>query len=170
MADKYISISAGGVLTEVAATVSSSGAANAGDIPALDGDGRLDDSLMPSGVSAEVVVCVASEALAENDVVNFWDDTGTLKCRKADASDATKPAHGYVKAGVAEAGNATVYTDGFLPGTALTKGSKYFLSETAGLVTTTAPTTGGAIVQCIGVSVSATEIKFDPDRMFVIRA
>lgn len=171
MADKYTKFDdTAKTLKEVEATVESAGAGNAGDILALNGSGKIADSALPDTAGPETVVAAASEGLAANDVVSFWDDTGTLKVRKADASDATKPAHGYVKASVESAANATVYCNGFLPGTGLTKGAKYFLSEDAGLVTTTPPTTSGAIVQSIGSAVSATQIKFDPDDMFVVRA
>ncbi len=170
MANKYLSWGTTAI-QEVEAKAASAGAGDAGKIVALDTAGLIDETMMPLGVSAETQVAEASGALAENDVVNFFDDTGTLKCRKADATDATKPTHGYVKAAVLDAGNATVFTDGFLPGTGLTKGSKYFLSAaTAGLVATTAPSTTGNIAQAVGFAVSATLIKFEPVSDFIIRA
>jgi len=162
MADKYLKVGSTGNLEEVEATVQSAGEGNAGDIPALGTNGKLDDTVMPEGIGAETQVMPASEGLAANDVVNIYDDTGTTKCRKADATDATKPAHGYVKAAVELGSNATVYTDGYLPGTTLTIGSKYFLSTTPGAITTTPPSATGNIAQCIGVAVSATQIKFEP--------
>lgn len=171
MANKYLEFDdTGKNLKEVEATVESAGAGDAGEIVALNASGKIAESALPDTAGPETIVAAASEALTENDVVNFWDDTGTLKVRKADASDATKPAHGYVKAAVENGNNATVYCNGFLPGTGLTKGARYFLSEDAGLVTTTPPTTSGAIVQAVGSAMSATQIKFDPDEMFVTRA
>jgi len=95
MADKYISNNAG-QLTETAATVVSSGAANAGDILALDAGGRIDVSAMPVGVAADVTVLPASENLSAGDFVNIWNDAGTARCRKADASTTGKEAHGFV--------------------------------------------------------------------------
>jgi hypothetical protein len=48
-ADKYIALdTASGRFTRVTATVVSSGAANAGEIPALDDDGLLDPSVIPN--------------------------------------------------------------------------------------------------------------------------
>ena len=161
-ADKYLKVGSTGNLEEVEATVQSAGGDNAGDIPALDAAGKLDDTVMPEGIGAETQVIKATEALTANDVVNIWDNSGTTEVRKADATDATKPAHGYVKEGAEAAANATVYTDGYLPGTGLTVGSKYFLAATGGAVTTTPPSTTGNIAQCIGVAVSATAIKFEP--------
>lgn len=169
MSNKYLSLDNTGNLQEVEATASSAGEADAGKVVALDAGGKLDETMMPPGVSDEIQVAVAGEALTENDIVNFYDDTGTLKTRKACAADDTKPAHGYVKAAVENGSNATVYTDGFLPGTGFTKGSKYFLSETPGTATATPPTTASAIVQAVGVAISATAIKFEPATMFIKR-
>ncbi len=170
MPDKFIQIDSSGRLAEKASVDTSAGAGDAGKVVALDAAGKINENMMPTGVSAETKVANASEALAENDVVNFWDDTGTLKVRKANATDATKPAHGYVKAAVTEGNPATVYTDGLLPGSGLTIGSRYFLSAaTGGAVTATAPTGTGNILQVVGVAISATEIKFEPQDP-VIRA
>jgi len=171
MADKYLTLDGStNSLKEVEGSVTSAGSGNAGEVIALDADGKIDDTLLPESVGAETVVAPSSEALAQNDAVNLFDDAGDLKVRKATAADNTKPAMGYVKAAVNMGANATVYTDGYQPGTALTKGSKYFLSESAGLVTATPPTSSGAIVQAVGVAVSATQIKFDPDEMWIERA
>jgi hypothetical protein len=163
MADKYLKVGSTGNLEEVEATVQSAGAENAGEIPALDATGKLDDTVMPEGVGAEVVVYPTSEELSANNVVNIFDDTGTIKCRKANATDTTKQADGYVKTSYTEGANATIYTDGYLPGTGLTVGSKYFLSaDTPGAVTTTPPSGTGNIMQQIGKAVSPTAIKFEP--------
>ncbi len=42
-----------GVFTEIFGVQTSAGASNAGDIPALDDSGRLDQSLMPIGIGAD---------------------------------------------------------------------------------------------------------------------
>ncbi len=170
MADKYLAWGTNAI-QEKEATVQSAGAGDAGKIAALDAGGKLDETLMPDGISAENQVAEASEDLVANDVVNFFDDSGTLKCRKANATNTTKPAHGYVKDGVTTGNNATVFTDGFLPGTGLTIGSKYYLSAAAaGEVTTTAPSGTGNIAQPVGVAISETKIKFEPALLYVIRA
>ena len=163
-ADKYLKLRSDGLYEEVPGTIVSAGSANGGELVATnETTGKIDESMMPDGVSAETEVIVASEALAENDVVNIYDDSGTRKCRKADATDTTKPGIAYVKAAVLQGGNATVYSDGKVPGTGLTVGARYFLSETPGLVTATRPTTNGALCQSIGTAVSATAIKFNPE-------
>ena len=123
---KYIEIDAG-KLKEVQAINESVGAADADKIVRTHATGKLHDTLMPEGIGAETVVCPTSEALLANDVCNFWSDVGVLKVRKAIATDDTKPAHGYVKAGFALGANATVYLDAFLPGT--TRATSYLPRE-----------------------------------------
>jgi len=151
-------------IAEESATVTSAGASDEGKIVALNSTGKLDDTVMPTGIGANTIVLPASEALTANDVINIYDDSGTVKVRKADATDATMPVHGYVKDNVTMGSDATVYLDGPLPGTGLTVGSSYFLSETAGLVTTTPPTTSGSVWQRVGVAISATQIEFEPEQ------
>ena len=78
---------------------------------------------------------------------------------KADATAIGKKAVGYVLTSVPNAANATVYFDESNTAlTGLTPGSTYYLSPTAGIATTTAPTAAGQIVQELGVATSATSI------------
>lgn len=60
-----------------------------------------------------------------------------------------------------------VLTKGIYTTTGLTAGSTYYISETAGNITTTAPTTSGAIVRIIGYALSTTELFFDPDKTYI---
>jgi hypothetical protein len=157
MADKPLQL-VSGVLTQVEGTVTSAGAGNAGDIPALDGTGKFDASLLPSGVGADVQVVEATENLAAGDFVNIYDATGA-KCRKADASSPAKYAVGHVKASVTSGQNATVYPTGTANDhvTGLTVGAEYYLSgSSAGVPTATAPSTAGHIVQALGTASAAT--------------
>lgn len=164
---KYV----GGKLTEVVAKVTSSGAGDAGAMVKLDAGGKLDVSLLPTGVGAEVVVAPASENLSAGDYVNFWDDGGTVKARKADASDATKPAQGFVLSAVTAPADATVYCEGINNQVSgMTPGSMQYLSETAGGITETAPATNGAIAQHLGYAHSATEMYFNPNGTLVVIA
>lgn len=161
MANKYIALITG-KLKEVEALVTSAGATDAGKIPGLDASGRLDTSVMPVGVGASVIVAPASEALTAGDFVNLWNDAGTLKVRKADATTSAKPAHGFVLANVAAAASATVYLLGEINTavSGLTVGSDYYLSTTPGGVTTSAPSASGNIVQFIGRATQATALPF----------
>jgi hypothetical protein len=167
-AAKYLTKGAG-VLQEAQAIDTSAGAGSAGKIICLGEDGRINENMMPAGVAAETQVCKAGVGgLAANDVVYIHLVTTTLTADKADATDATKRAQGYVK-DVAEAGaDVTVYLDGELPGTGLSPGAKYYLSITPGAVSVTPPVANGNMVQCVGEAVSATAIKFDPDRSPIV--
>jgi hypothetical protein len=161
MAEKYIKNNSG-QLAEVEATVSSSGATEAGKIIALDGSGKLDNSVLPTGIGATVKVAATTENLSAGNLVNLFNDGGTIKARKADASNGRR-AHGFVLTGVTSPNNATVYLDGTITGlTGLTPGAPYYLSgATAGAATATAPTTATYISQEIGIALSATEINFE---------
>ena len=163
MADKFL-IQSGGRLKEHAATAASTGVAEAGDIVALDSTGKLDDSLFPAGMGAEIKVLPASGALAAGDFVNVFDDAGTLKVRKAVADVVGKEAHGFVLDPVVDTADASVYCEGINNElSALTGGPMMYLSAaTAGQATGTAPSATGNIVQCIGFRLSATEITFEP--------
>ena len=165
--DKYIHNNAG-VLTEKAALQSSAGAGDAGKIPALDAAGRLDTSMMPVGIGADTASVVTSENLASGDLVNIWNDAGTGKARKADATTAGKEAHGFVLAAVTAPAAATVYFEGTNTAvTGLTPGPQ-FLATTAGLPTATAPSAAGNVVQRVGVAVSATALNFEAQQPIVL--
>ncbi|MDD2885281.1 MAG: hypothetical protein PHT48_09585 [Dechloromonas sp.] len=167
MADKYIYNNAG-TLTEREGLASSAGAGDAGKIPALDAAGRLDNSMMPVGIGADTAAIASSENLAAGDFVNVWNDGGTAKVRKADATTAGKPAHGFVLSAVTSPSNATVYFEGTnTEVTGLTPGDQ-FLSTTAGGATATAPSASGNVVQKLGVATSATALNFEPAQPIVL--
>lgn len=160
MAGKKILTQSSGRLAEYAAVQSSAGAANAGDVPALDATGRLDPSMMPVGLGADTASIVASEALAAGNLVNIWNNAGTPNIRKADASVVGKEAHGFVLAAVAASASATVYMAGQnTQMTGLTGGLQY-LSTTPGTCSATPPTGSGNVVQQVGAAVSATTLNF----------
>jgi hypothetical protein len=55
-------------------------------------DGLLNPAIMPVGIGADTSSIVASETLAAGDIVNIWNDSGTPKVRKADATSEGKEA------------------------------------------------------------------------------
>lgn len=150
-------------VTEVPAVVESAGAADAGKIPALDGAGRLAESMMPVGIGADTAIIPASEVLAAGNYVNLYDNSGATNARKADASAAGKKADGFVLAAVSMGANATVYFEG--PNTqltGLTPGATYVLSHTTPggvLPIGSGTTTAGQILQVVGKAISSTEIR-----------
>ena len=162
MAQKFLRLLSG-IITELEALVVSAGAGDAGKVVALDGTGKLDNSVMPVGIGADTKILPASEALSAGNLVNVWSDAGTVKARKADATTAGKEANGFVLSAVIQDGNATVYfegTDNQLA--AMTPGVAMYLSTTPGGVTDTPPSGSGNVVQRVGRSLSATELTFEP--------
>lgn len=168
---KYLSRVAGR-LKELAGIVTSAGAADDGKLVALDATGKIDVSVLPSGVGQNTVSLTASEALSANDLVNIWNDTGTAKVRKADGTTEGKEVHGFVKAGVALNASATV----FLPGnvitglSGLTPGSRQYLATTAGTRTETPLAATGNVSQMIGIAATATSIVFEPEDPITVQA
>lgn len=161
MVDKYISINASGDKQEVAGTAVSTGVAEAGKIVALDTNGKIDPTMMPAGVAAEVKVLPTSENLGALDMVSVYDASGTSTARKADKSNG-RACSGYVLAAVTSPANANVYTDGIIPGlSGMTPGATQYLDD-AGGITETPTTTTNEILQRVGVALSATEMLFEP--------
>lgn len=152
-----------GRLKRTFAILTSAGAGDANKIPALDAGGKLDISFMPSGVGANTISVLASEAISAGNLVNIYNNAGTLNVRKADNTAAGKEANGAALSSISNAATGTVY----LPGvtvtglSSLTPGAYYWL-DTAGGVTTTAPTTANNISQIVGYAESATSLYFFP--------
>ena len=164
--NKYLSNNAG-TITEASSIQSSAGAGDAGKIPALDAAGRLDTSMMPTGIGADTALIQASENLANGDLVNVHN-SGGARVRKADATSAGKEAHGFVLAAVTSGNNATVYFEGSNSGvTGLTPGPQ-FLSTTAGTATATAPSGSGNIVQRVGFATAAAALNFQAGTPIVL--
>ena len=133
-------------------------------IPSLDTNGQLAANMMPPGIGADFYNAVTSENLSAGNFVNIYNNAGTPTVRKADATDGSKRAHGYVKVAVTSPAAVDVYCDGensVLSG--LTPGSRYFLSASSpGTATTTPPSTSGNLVQYLGTAFSATVLGFRP--------
>lgn len=168
MAKKYLKYGASGDPTTQEATVVSTGAPNAGDILALGTDGKIDVTVLPTGVGPEVAILEATEALQAGDYVNIWNDAGVPKVRLADNSNGRR-AHGYVKSAVSVGANATVYFEGDNDAlSSLTAGLDVFLG-TAGNVVQTAPAESavGTIVQRLGVARAATIVSTDIDKTVI---
>lgn len=164
--DKYL-YNNSGTVTEKAAVQSSAGAGDAGKIPALDTAGRLDTSMMPTGIAADTASVNCTENLAAGDLVNIYNSSGA-KCRKADATSAGKEAHGFVLSAYTSGQAATIYFEGTDSGVSgLTPGVQY-LSTTAGLCTATAPSSTGNVVQRVGFATAATALNFQSELPIVL--
>lgn len=166
--NKYLA-SNNGTLTEVAASQTSAGAADANKIVALDASGRLDVTMMPTGVGPDTSPLQASEALSAGDFVNVWNSSGAFRVRKADASAVGKEANGFVLAAVASGANAVVYFEGRNTALAgVSPAMQYLSATTPGGFTATPPSGTGQVVQRLGVGVNATEINFEAQQPIVL--
>lgn len=161
-ANKIVALDAAGILAAsiVNSTTSSAGVSSSGKVVALDGSGKIDSTMMPTGIGADTASVLASENLAAGDLVNIWNDTGTAKARKADATVAGKEAHGFVLSAVSSAASATVYFEGTNTAVTGRTPGKQYLATTAGSTTVTAPSGAGNVVQIVGFATSATAINF----------
>ena len=167
-AQKFLTL-VNGVIQLLSSKDTSAGAGDAGKLVALNASGKVDDTMMPAGIGADILVAPASETLTAGDFVNVWDDAGTVKVRKANATDNTKPANGFVKDGVSSGSNATVYFEGENDDlTSLTVGTAYYLGTTGGAVTATAPSATGNVVQYLGVAHATTKLRFEPKQPILL--
>lgn len=153
---------ASGELEEIIPILISTGAPDASKLVQTNAQGKIDVTLLPTGIGADTVVAEANEALQAGDFVNLYDDGGTFKARLADASDVSTKAWGFVLSAYIATDPATVYMRGENDQLAgLTAGEQQFLSETAGEITTTPPSTDGAYCQQIGIATSANSVDFE---------
>lgn len=157
MAEKFLQISSDGQRQEEnEALQTSAGAADAGKIPALNAEGKIDETML---YNVEAEDRTAFENISAGDLVYVRSD-GQLA--KADATTSGKEAMGFVKTAITAATTGKVYYEGKITGlSGLTPGAKQFLSTTAGGVTETAPAATGNIWQIVGRASSATEIIFE---------
>lgn len=141
----------------------SAGAGDAGKLPKLDASGKLDNTMMPAGLGADSLSVVTSETLSAGNLVNIYNNAGTLTARKADSTAVGKEANGFVTAGSTSPTANTVYFDGTISGlSGLTPGTSYFLDKTSpGGVIATPPSVSGNVVQRVGKALSATTLTFE---------
>lgn len=171
MADKYIALLSG-IETEVEGKVTGGTAAEAGKIPALDSTGRLDESLMPVGIGADMAVLTAAEALSAGALVYIKSDG---EVANASGASAGNEAVGFVLAAYSASDDAYVYFEGRnteLSG--LTVGARYYLSDlvaggiTATPIDNTNPANAGKKHQYVGRAISATSLSFEASDSVVL--
>jgi hypothetical protein len=144
--------------------------ATAGNLAGLDAGGNLMDSgsspasFDPAGSAAAIGVesIMASEALADGDFVNKWNDLGTVKVRKANASAVGQEANGFVLSAVLSGSPAAVHSLGSTKNDHMliaTPGTRQYLSDaTPGKTVETPPVGTGKIVQCLGRSTTDSQM------------
>lgn len=159
-AEKIPSTNASGVLDPSLLNASTTGN---NKVLMTNGSGQIDPSTLPAGVGAATATITASENLTANDLVNIWNDGGTEKVRRADATTVGKECSGYVLAGVSAGSPATVYfTDRITGLSGKTPGARQYLSTTPGAMTQTPPSATGNVVQFIGLAYGTAAVAFYP--------
>jgi hypothetical protein len=136
--------------------------------PIVMGSGGKFEELQTSdtlgGVVYEAVTALndTGAQIDEGTAVNLYDDTGTLKVRKAsaEAGAGQYECHGFAAEDIPDDATGTIKLDGIVGGlTSIVHGSVYYLSATtAGAITVTPPSVSTTIVQKVGVGISSTEI------------
>lgn len=158
---------------QIFAIVASAGVADAGKIPALGLDGRLDNSVMPVGIGADTTQAVASETVGAGKFVQYHSNVGVFSVRLADNSNG-RHADGFVLEEFTSGTTATVYPlDGVNAELAgLSAGTRYWLGTAGGVTDTPLDETdaGNAskISQYLGVAKSTTELVTDDDGYVVL--
>lgn len=104
----------------------------------------------------------AYEALDFGNCVSLINDAGTAKVRKANATNNTKPAFGFVNTtGTTAIGGycEVIAGMGLLTGiSGLTPAARYFLSTTDALITNAAPVAAGNIEQVVGIAITSSRL------------
>jgi hypothetical protein len=117
--------------------------------------------------SLETITVIATEAIADGDFVNIWNNNGVRQARLASATNASKPAHGFATAAAGLGSSATIALRGantHIPGgtfTLFNLGANAFLSPTVpGKSTSIRPTGSGQVVQILGTIDDISLINF----------
>lgn len=114
---------------------------------------------------------VASETIAYGNAVNVFNNAGVLTVRNANATDNTKPTHGFctTTGGIAAAafGECILQCGIVLNLAGLVLGTRYFLSTTNGLITSVAPVALGNVEQALGIALDSTALFFNFGYAFV---
>lgn len=164
---RFISL-VNGIQTEIVPATSSAGSATAGQIIALNASGQLDSTMLPGGLGLDTVACVTSAAISAGQIINLYNNAGTLTARPADSTAVGSEANAYATSAVASGVTGTFFLSGNITGlSSLTPGTTYFLS-TVGALTATPPSAAGNVVQIVGKSLSATSLAFAPQSVTVL--
>lgn len=112
---------------------------------------------------------IASENIAAGGVINLYNNAGVLNMRNANATNNTKPAHGFCPDAVLTGANgeADLFTGLCTSIAGMTIGTRYFLSTVNGLITAAAPVAAGNIEQTLGLALAANILYFTTNLFFV---
>lgn len=152
--------STSGQVQEAQPQTTSAGAGSANLLFQLDAAGRIDSSFLPVGVVADVYNANASGAITAGDMC--YVTSGGLIAR-ASAAVAGNGAWGFSLTTVTTGNPAVIYFAGSDTAvSALTAGSRYYLSDTTpGAITATPVTGSGKLHQFVGYALTTTRLIFD---------
>lgn len=131
--------------------------------------GKIDVTLLPTGLGAETVTVAVSESLAAGDYVNVYKDGAAWKVRKALATSLATKANGFVLAMFLAPTDAVVYLEGLNTlDDPHTDGGPVFLSATMAGKSTATPvsTPANSINQVLGDFVG-NGVSFEPNVSWV---
>lgn len=106
----------------------------------------------------------ATEAIAQGAMINLVAVLGTIQVRNANATTGARQVDGFCSqtAGIAAGAIGEVVLgngmNSFLTG--MTVGSRYYLSTTNGLITSSPPVAAGNLQQSVGIAISPTSLVF----------
>jgi len=126
-----------------------------------DGASYVDVSSAGSADSVKVQYTAGTGGIAQYDAVYI---SGADTVLKADATVfSTSKVIGFAPNAIGATSSGDILVAGVLTGvlTGATAGDAYYLSETAGLVSTTKPTTSGSVVYRVGYAKNATDLQLD---------
>lgn len=164
------SASVAGGQTVSGSLVASSSASIAGGLTAQVKKLSLNTSIADHDYSGETLAAVAYQAIAITDVCRM-NSAGQWAIADASTESTAAGLPGMATAAASSGATLICLTDGLMRdddgfGGAMTIGATYFLSETAGDVTATRPSTTGAIVRAMGYAQAARVFYFKPDAYF----
>jgi len=170
---KILVIDANGDVAEYTPVETSAGSADGGKFGVLNtATGRFDISMMPAELEVETLDLPCSENVSAGDYLNVWNDTGTLKFRKADASAIGKKADFYTLESKTTGQTVRGHKGGLNNQvTGKTAGDEQFLSDsTPGGTVTKAniPTTTNHIRQYLGKA-TATDVIYSQIEEPIVR-
>ena len=127
--------------------------------PGADGDANTFDAENKSGGTLAAGIAVATHSSGSGTVKAIATGFATMAVGLVAASTANAVSGAVQTTGPFTLGNWTAITGT----TELTARGRYYLSATtAGMLTTTAPSTGGQVIQLVGVAISPSTLDLDP--------
>src|SRR5574343_1096518 len=159
-----------GDVTVSGSLVASSSASIAGGLTTVIKKFALNTSIADHSYSGETLSAVAYQAIAITDVCRL-NSAGQWAIADASTESTAAGLPGMATAAASSGATLICLTDGLMRdddgfGGAMTIGATYFLSETAGDVTATRPSTTGAIVRAMGYAQAARVFYFKPSPYF----